>query len=60
MWCLCVWLSATREFVTVALPSLLSERMLPIVAVSTALGLMVWFAGYVGYVMETACQTCGH
>ena len=55
-----VWFNATREFVNVALPSRLAERMLPIAAVSTALALMVWFAGYVGYVMESACQTCGH
>lgn len=53
-----VWFSATREFVTVALPSRFSERMLPIFAVTAALAFMVWFAGYVGYVMETACGTC--
>ena len=55
-----VWFGATREFVTIALPGRLAERMVPIVAVTAALGLMVWFAGYVGYVMETACPGCGH
>jgi hypothetical protein len=34
--------------------------MVPIVAVTAALALMVWFAGYIGYVMETACPGCGH
>ena len=24
------------------------------------LALMVWFSGYIGYVMETACAGCGH
>jgi hypothetical protein len=55
-----VWFSATREFVTIALPGRLAERMVPIVAVTAALALMVWFAGYIGYVMETACPGCGH
>jgi hypothetical protein len=55
-----VWFSATREFVTIALPGRLTERMLPIVAVTAALALLVWFAGYIGYVMETACAGCGH
>ena len=54
-----VWFSATREFVTIALPGRLAERTVPIVAVTAALALMVWFAGYVGYVMETACPGCG-
>ena len=55
-----VWFSATREVVTIALPGRLAERMAPIVAVTAALALMVWFAGYIGYVMETACPGCGH
>ena len=55
-----VWFSATREFVTIALPGRLAERMVPIVVVTAALALLVWFAGYIGYVMETACPGCGH
>jgi hypothetical protein len=55
-----VWFNATREIVTVALPGRLAERMLPIVAVTAALALMAWLAGYIGYVMETACPGCGH
>lgn len=55
-----VWFSATGEFVTIALPGRLAERMVPIVAVTAALALLVWFAGYVGYVMEAACAGCGH
>ena len=55
-----VWFSATREFVTIALPGRLGERLVPIVAVTTGLALIVWFAGYIGYVMETACPGCGH
>lgn len=53
-----VWFGATREFVTIALPGRLAERMLPIVGVTAALALTVWFAGYIGYVMETACRGC--
>lgn len=55
-----VWFSTTREFVTVALPGRLAERMLPIVGVTAALTLMLWFASYIGYVMETACPGCSH
>ena len=55
-----VWVSATWEFVTIALPGRLAERMVPIVAVTAALTLLVWFAGYIGYVIETACAGCGH
>ena len=55
-----VWFSATREFVAIALPGRLAERMVPIVGVTTALALLVWFSGYIGYVMETACRGCGH
>ena len=54
-----VWFSAAREFVTVALPGQLAEHMVPIVGVTATLALMVWFAGYVGYVMQTACPSCG-
>jgi hypothetical protein len=53
-----VWFRATREFVTVALPARLSEHMVPIVGATAALALMAWFAGYVLYVMETACPGC--
>jgi hypothetical protein len=55
-----VWFSAMQEFVTIALPSRLAERVVPIVAVTATLTLMMWFAGYVGYVMERACPGCGH
>ena len=55
-----VWFRATREFFTVAIPGRLAERMVPIVAVTAALALLVWFAGYIGYVMKTACAGCGH
>ena len=55
-----VWFSATWELVTVALPGRFAERMAPIVGVTAALALMLWFAGYIGYVMETACPGCGH
>jgi hypothetical protein len=53
-----VWFGATREFVTVALPGRVVERMLPIFVVTAALTLMVWFAGYISYVMEIACSGC--
>ena len=53
-----VWFGAIREVVTIALPGRLAQRMLPIAAVTTALALMVWFAGYIGYVMEKACPGC--
>jgi hypothetical protein len=56
---LCVWFRTMREFVAIALPSRLAERAVPIVAVTAAMTLMLWFAGYVGYVMETACPGCG-
>jgi len=55
-----VWFRAAREFATVALPGRLAGRSVPIVAATAALALMVWFAGYVGWVMETACSGCGH
>jgi len=55
-----VWFSATREFVMVALPARLADRMVPVVAATVALALMAWFAGYIGYVMETACSGCAH
>ena len=54
-----VWFSAAREFATIALPGRLAEHILPMAGVTAALSLMVWFAGYVGYVMETACPGCG-
>ena len=55
-----VWFSATREFVTIALPGRLAERMVPIFAVTATLAFMLWFASYIGYVMETACPGCSH
>jgi hypothetical protein len=55
-----VWFSTAREFVTVALPGRFAEHMVPIVGVTATLAFMVWFAGYVGYVMQTACSGCGH
>jgi hypothetical protein len=54
------WFSITWEFVTVALPSRLAGRVVPIAAVAATLAFMVWFAGYIGYVMEKACPGCGH
>jgi len=55
-----VWFSATREFVTIALPGRLVERMVPIAGVTATLAFMMWFAGYIVYVMETAYSGCGH
>ncbi|HVO63262.1 MAG TPA: hypothetical protein VMT53_20210 [Terriglobales bacterium] len=55
-----VWFSASRELVTVALPGRFAERAIPIIAVAATLAFMVWFASYIGYVMETACPGCGH
>ena len=54
-----VWLSATREIVTVAFPSRLVGRAIPIVVVTATLAVMLWFASYISYVMETACSSCG-
>ena len=51
-----VWFGTAREFVTIALPGRLAERVLPIVDVTAGLALMVWVAGYIGYVMETGCS----
>jgi hypothetical protein len=56
---LSVWFSVMQEFVTVALPSRIAGHMVPIIAATAALAFMVWFAGYIGYVMETACPGCG-
>jgi hypothetical protein len=55
-----VWLRATREFVTVALPGRLGGRIVPMAAVTVVLALMLWFGGYIAHVMETACPGCGH
>jgi hypothetical protein len=55
-----VWFSATREIVTVALPGRFAERAFLIVGVTASLAFMLWFASYIGYVMETACPGCGH
>jgi hypothetical protein len=53
-----VWFGALREIVTVAFPRRLAERMVPIVAVAATSALMLWFASYISYVMETACSGC--
>lgn len=53
-----VWLNATREIITVALPGRVAERAIPIVAVTVVLAFMLWFASYIGYVMDTACSGC--
>jgi hypothetical protein len=55
-----VWFGAMREFVTIALPGRFAERLVPIFAVTAALAFMLWFASYIGYVMETACPGCSH
>ena len=55
-----VWLRVAREFVTVALPGRLAGRAVPVVAVTATLAFMLWFASYIGYVMEKACPGCGH
>lgn len=55
-----VWFNAAQEFIAVALPSRLAERVVPIAGVTATLALMMWFAGYIGYVMETACPGCSH
>ncbi len=55
-----VWFRVTCEIVTVALPGQLARRAVPVVVVTAALALMVWLAGYVGYVMESACPGCAH
>jgi hypothetical protein len=55
-----VWFRATREIVTVAFPARLAERAIPIIAVTATLAFMLCFAGYIGYVMETACRGCRH
>ena len=53
-----VWLSATREIITVAFPGRLAERAVPIVAVAVTLTFMLWFASYISYVMQAACSGC--
>ncbi len=53
-----VWVSAVREIVTVALPGRFAERAIAIVAVTLTLAFLLWFASYIGYVMETACSSC--
>lgn len=53
-----VWFRATREIVTVAFPERLAERAVPIVAVAATSVLMLWFASYISYVMQTACSSC--
>jgi hypothetical protein len=34
--------------------------VVPIFAVTVDLAFMLWFASYIGYVMETACPGCSH
>ena len=53
-----VWAHAVGEFLTVGLTKQIADRIVPILAVGTALALMLWFGGYIGYVMETACGSC--
>jgi hypothetical protein len=53
-----VWFGATREIVTVAFLGHLAERAIPIVAVTATLAIMLWFASYISYVIETACSGC--
>jgi hypothetical protein len=53
-----IWLSATREIVTVAFPGRLVGRAIPIIAVTATLAFMLWFASYISYVMATACSSC--
>jgi hypothetical protein len=53
-----VWFSATCEIVTVALPGRLAERAVPIIAVTASLAFMLWFASYIGAVMQEACSGC--
>ncbi len=55
-----VCFSAAWEFVTIAFPGRLAGRMLPLVGVTATLALMMWFTGWILYVMETACSGCGH
>lgn len=55
-----VWFRAAREMVTVAIPGRLAGLAIPIVAVTATLAFMLWFAGYINYVMQTACSGCGH
>lgn len=54
-----VWFNVSWEIVTVAFPRRLAERGIPIIAVTATLALMLWFASYISYVMETACSGCG-
>jgi hypothetical protein len=54
-----VWTWAIREIVTVAVPGRIAGRAIPIFAVTAMLAFMLWFASYIGYVMETACPGCG-
>ena len=53
-----IWCSATREIITIAVPGRLAGRAIPIIAVTATLTLMLWFASYISYVMETACSSC--
>jgi hypothetical protein len=55
-----VWFSATQDLVTVALPGRLAAHGIPILAVTATLAFMLWFAGYINNVMQTACSGCGH
>jgi hypothetical protein len=54
-----VWLSASREIITVAFPGHLFGRAIPILGVTATLAFMLWFGSYINSVMETACSCCG-
>jgi hypothetical protein len=54
-----VWFSAMGEIVTVAFPARMLVHATTIVGVTATLAFMLWFVGYIGYVMETACPGCG-
>lgn len=53
-----VWLRTAREFFSVAIAGQIANRMALILGLGAAFVLMLWFGGYVGFVMETACGSC--
>jgi len=54
-----VWLCAAREFVSIALTSQLTQRMVPVVAAITALALMLWLGGFMVAPISAAGGGCG-
>ena len=52
-----VWFGAAQEIVTVGVCRL-AEQAVPIVAITATLTFMLWFASYIGNVMQTACSSC--